>query len=84
MLNYFIDFEYLYETSRNVNFSSSVQGDRILMFNQFTMMMDIVEVYLQARGYKYLRFDGSVSVDERYGSCVFFVSLCGFSESVAT
>ncbi|XP_028409911.1 SWI/SNF-related matrix-associated actin-dependent regulator of chromatin subfamily A containing DEAD/H box 1-like [Dendronephthya gigantea] len=42
-------------------------GDRVLLFNQFVMMMDIVEVYLKKRGYKYLRFDGSTSVNERQG-----------------
>ena len=41
------------------------QGDRILLFNQFTMMMDITEVYLQTRQYKYLRLDGGTPVDER-------------------
>ncbi|CAB3985862.1 SWI SNF-related matrix-associated actin-dependent regulator of chromatin subfamily A containing [Paramuricea clavata] len=37
------------------------KGDRILLFNQFVMTMDILEVYLQTRGHKYLRLDGSVS-----------------------
>ncbi|CAB4025988.1 SWI SNF-related matrix-associated actin-dependent regulator of chromatin subfamily A containing [Paramuricea clavata] len=31
------------------------------------MTMDILEVYLQTRGHKYLRLDGSVSVCERQG-----------------
>ncbi|ESN92387.1 hypothetical protein HELRODRAFT_103742 [Helobdella robusta] len=42
-----------------------IKGDRILLFSQFTMMLDIIEVYLEFRGYKYLRLDGSTPVTER-------------------
>ncbi|XP_074657887.1 SWI/SNF-related matrix-associated actin-dependent regulator of chromatin subfamily A containing DEAD/H box 1-like isoform X2 [Tubulanus polymorphus] len=40
-------------------------GDRVLIFSQFTMMMDIMEEYLNARGYKFCRLDGSTPVSER-------------------
>lgn len=40
-------------------------GHRTLIFSQFTMMLDIMEKYLEIRGYKYLRFDGSTAVVDR-------------------
>jgi SNF2 family DNA or RNA helicase len=39
--------------------------DRVLIFTQFTMVMDIMEQYLRIRGHKYLRLDGSTPVQER-------------------
>ena len=39
--------------------------DRVLIFTQFVMVMDIMEQYLRIRGYKYLRLDGSTPVQER-------------------
>ncbi len=41
------------------------RDDRVLMFTQFTMVLDIMEQYLRIRGYKYLRMDGSTPVQER-------------------
>ncbi|XP_077977649.1 SWI/SNF-related matrix-associated actin-dependent regulator of chromatin subfamily A containing DEAD/H box 1-like [Glandiceps talaboti] len=41
------------------------RGDRVLLFSQFTMMLDIVEVYMQSNKYKYLRLDGRTPVSER-------------------
>ena len=41
------------------------EGKRILLFSQFTMMMDIIETYLKLRGHKYLRLDGQTPVGER-------------------
>jgi len=41
------------------------QGKRVLLFTQFTMVLDIVEVYLKLRNTKYLRLDGSTPVSER-------------------
>ena len=38
---------------------------RVLIFSQFTMMMDILEVYLKLRHYTYLRLDGQTPVSER-------------------
>eukprot|EP00039_Didymoeca_costata_P001435 m.52509 g.52509 ORF g.52509 m.52509 type:complete len:898 (+) comp10797_c0_seq3:163-2856(+) len=39
--------------------------DRVLVFSQFMQVLDILELFLKAEGYKYLRLDGSTSVDER-------------------
>jgi len=40
-------------------------GDRVLIFTQFVMVMDIMEQYLRIRGHKFLRLDGSTPVQER-------------------
>merc|ERR1712242_15287 len=40
-------------------------GDRILIFSQFVMVLDILEQYLRIRGHKHLRLDGSTPVTER-------------------
>uniref|UniRef100_A0A0K2U565 SWI/SNF-related matrix-associated actin-dependent regulator of chromatin subfamily A containing DEAD/H box 1 homolog n=1 Tax=Lepeophtheirus salmonis TaxID=72036 RepID=A0A0K2U565_LEPSM len=39
--------------------------DRILLFTQFTMVLDIIEDYLKIRGHNYIRLDGSTPVTER-------------------
>merc|ERR1719462_166668 len=39
--------------------------DRVLIFTQFVMVLDILEQYLKIRGFKYLRLDGSTPVLER-------------------
>lgn len=41
------------------------RDDRVLIFTQFTMVLDIMEQYLRIRGHKYLRLDGSTPVQER-------------------
>lgn len=41
------------------------QGHRVLIFSQFTMMLDILERYLRIREHEYLRFDGQTAVVER-------------------
>jgi len=40
-------------------------GDRVLIFTQFVMVMDIMEQYLRIRGHRYNRLDGSTPVQER-------------------
>ena len=40
-------------------------GKRILLFSQFTMMMDVIEVYLKLRGHAFLRLDGQTPVGDR-------------------
>lgn len=40
-------------------------GHRVLIFSQFTMMLDIMERYLDIRGHTFLRFDGQTAVTER-------------------
>lgn len=41
------------------------EGHRVLLFSQFTMMLDVLEPYLTIRGYRYLRLDGSTAVVNR-------------------
>jgi ATP-dependent helicase STH1/SNF2 len=40
-------------------------GHRVLIFSQMTQLMDILEDYFDLREFKYLRLDGSTSVDDR-------------------
>uniref|UniRef100_A0A4W4EFK3 Chromodomain-helicase-DNA-binding protein 1-like n=1 Tax=Electrophorus electricus TaxID=8005 RepID=A0A4W4EFK3_ELEEL len=40
-------------------------GHRILLFSQMTRMLDIMQDYLEYRGYSYERLDGSVRGEER-------------------
>ena len=40
-------------------------GKRILLFSQFTMMMDVIETYMKLRGHSYMRLDGSTPVGDR-------------------
>ena len=40
-------------------------GNRVVLFSQFTSMLDIFEDYLTMRGYKYVRLDGSCSRTKR-------------------
>ncbi|XP_031332867.1 chromatin-remodeling complex ATPase chain Iswi-like [Photinus pyralis] len=41
------------------------QGSRVLIFSQFTRMLDILEDYCFLRQYKYCRFDGTSDLEER-------------------
>ncbi|KAK8943780.1 Chromatin structure-remodeling complex protein SYD [Platanthera guangdongensis] len=40
-------------------------GHRVLLFSQMTRLMNILEIYLDMYGYKYLRLDGSTKTEER-------------------
>lgn len=40
-------------------------GHRVLLYNQMTRMIDLMEEYLQHRGYSYLRLDGSTNIATR-------------------
>ena len=42
-----------------------VKKSRVLIFSQFKMTLDILELFLQELNYKYLRFDGSTAINER-------------------
>uniref|UniRef100_A0AAR2LK11 Chromodomain helicase DNA binding protein 1-like n=1 Tax=Pygocentrus nattereri TaxID=42514 RepID=A0AAR2LK11_PYGNA len=42
-----------------------VGGHRVLLFSQMTRMLDILQDYLEYRGYSYERLDGSVRGEER-------------------
>ncbi|XP_033113341.1 SWI/SNF-related matrix-associated actin-dependent regulator of chromatin subfamily A containing DEAD/H box 1B-like [Anneissia japonica] len=39
--------------------------DRVLIFSQFVMLLEILEIYLQHRGHSYLRLDGQTPVTDR-------------------
>uniref|UniRef100_A0A915JJ26 Helicase C-terminal domain-containing protein n=1 Tax=Romanomermis culicivorax TaxID=13658 RepID=A0A915JJ26_ROMCU len=41
------------------------EGNKVLLFSQFTMVLDIMEEYLKQRKHKYLRLDGQTPVVER-------------------
>lgn len=40
-------------------------GSRVLVFSQTTTMLDILELYVQGKGYSYLRMDGTTAVGAR-------------------
>jgi SNF2 family DNA or RNA helicase len=40
-------------------------GHRILIFSQMTQLLDILQIYLEQKGYTFLRLDGTVKSDER-------------------
>lgn len=48
------------------NFPLILQGDRVVLFSQFTMMLDIVEVLLKHLKHRYVRLDGSTPIADRY------------------
>ncbi|KAL7739474.1 hypothetical protein ACLKA6_011336 [Drosophila palustris] len=41
------------------------EGHRVLLFSQFTMMLDVVEEYLRIRNHGFCRLDGATAVKER-------------------
>ncbi|KIO30057.1 hypothetical protein M407DRAFT_69719 [Tulasnella calospora MUT 4182] len=40
-------------------------GHRVLIFTQMTRVLDILEIFLNFRGYRYLRLDGATNVERR-------------------
>ena len=44
------------------------QGKKVLIFSQFTQMLNLLEEYLHSKGYKYERLDGSVKASDRTAS----------------
>lgn len=42
-------------------------GDRVLLFSQFTQVLDILELVLQTMDIKYLKLTGQTNVTERQG-----------------
>nr|XP_033796299.1 chromodomain-helicase-DNA-binding protein 1-like isoform X2 [Geotrypetes seraphini]XP_033796301.1 chromodomain-helicase-DNA-binding protein 1-like isoform X2 [Geotrypetes seraphini]XP_033796302.1 chromodomain-helicase-DNA-binding protein 1-like isoform X2 [Geotrypetes seraphini]XP_033796303.1 chromodomain-helicase-DNA-binding protein 1-like isoform X2 [Geotrypetes seraphini] len=42
------------------------EGHRVLLFSQMTRMLDILQDYMEYKGYSYERLDGSVRGEERY------------------
>lgn len=43
----------------------AANGDRVLVFSQFTTLMDILEAVLETMGVKFMRLDGSTKMDTR-------------------
>ncbi|KAF7662346.1 hypothetical protein LDENG_00238680 [Lucifuga dentata] len=41
------------------------KGDRVVLFSQFTMMLDIIEVLLKHLKHRYIRLDGSTPIADR-------------------
>ena len=45
--------------------SCYIKSSRVLLFSQFMMVLDVMEVFLQQEGHAYLRLDGQTPVTER-------------------
>ncbi|XP_009581718.1 PREDICTED: SWI/SNF-related matrix-associated actin-dependent regulator of chromatin subfamily A containing DEAD/H box 1 [Fulmarus glacialis] len=41
------------------------KGDRVVLFSQFTMMLDILEVFLKHWQHRYIRLDGKTQISDR-------------------
>ncbi|KAM6076174.1 SWI/SNF-related matrix-associated actin-dependent regulator of chromatin subfamily A containing DEAD/H box 1-like isoform 3-T3 [Chlamydotis macqueenii] len=41
------------------------KGDRVVLFSQFTMVLDILEVFLRYRQHRYIRLDGKTQISDR-------------------
>ncbi|KAJ5161391.1 hypothetical protein N7492_006783 [Penicillium capsulatum] len=48
------------------------QGEKTIIFSQFTSLLDLLEVPINRRGWGYVRFDGSMNVAERNASVTNF------------
>ena len=65
--NYLVSFDMQISCSFT-DVTCAEQGDRILLFSQFTMMLDIIEEYMKSRKHDYIRLDGQTPVVMRYVS----------------
>lgn len=41
-------------------------GSRVVLFSQFVIMLNIIDDYLQWKGYKFFRLDGKTPIDQRF------------------
>ncbi|XP_030348162.1 SWI/SNF-related matrix-associated actin-dependent regulator of chromatin subfamily A containing DEAD/H box 1 isoform X2 [Strigops habroptila] len=41
------------------------KGDRVVLFSQFTMILDILEVFLKQKQHRYIRLDGKTQISDR-------------------
>ncbi|KFQ47151.1 SWI/SNF-related matrix-associated actin-dependent regulator of chromatin subfamily A containing DEAD/H box 1, partial [Nestor notabilis] len=41
------------------------KGDRVVLFSQFTMILDILEVFLKQKEHRYIRLDGKTQISDR-------------------
>lgn len=48
------------------------QGEKTIIFSQFTSLLDLLEVPIMRRGWGYMRFDGSMNINERNASVACF------------
>lgn len=48
------------------------RGDRVLLFSQSTMMLDVLQDYLHMRRWAYERLDGSARAEERWAAVASF------------
>ena len=55
-------------------------GDKVLIFSQFVIVLNLLEAYVKIRGYTYVRFDGSTAREERSVRLTF--SLRSYCENV--
>lgn len=65
-----LDGSCLYDSSKMVWLKEHVphmvtEGHRVLIFSQWTRILDLLEVLLEELGMEYLRLDGSTPVSER-------------------
>jgi len=47
------------------NFSDPFADDQVLIFSQWTKLLDIMDYYFSEKGFEVCRIDGSVKLDER-------------------
>lgn len=40
-------------------------GHRVLLFSQMTLMLDLVEEFLELRGFSFVRLDGTTKTNDR-------------------
>ncbi|KAJ5174292.1 uncharacterized protein N7482_000169 [Penicillium canariense] len=48
------------------------KGEKTIIFSQFTSLLDLLEVPINRQGWKYVRFDGSMNINERNDSVTTF------------
>ncbi|XP_040183833.1 SWI/SNF-related matrix-associated actin-dependent regulator of chromatin subfamily A containing DEAD/H box 1 [Rana temporaria] len=54
-----------FEMLENLLSDLKKKGDRVVLFSQFTMMLDVLEVFLQHHQHRYLRLDGKTPIADR-------------------
>ncbi|XP_030904395.2 SWI/SNF-related matrix-associated actin-dependent regulator of chromatin subfamily A containing DEAD/H box 1-like [Melopsittacus undulatus] len=54
-----------FETLDHILSDLKEKGDRVVLFSQFTMMLDILEVFLKQKQHRYLRLDGKTQISDR-------------------
>ncbi|XP_075466054.1 SWI/SNF-related matrix-associated actin-dependent regulator of chromatin subfamily A containing DEAD/H box 1 isoform X3 [Ascaphus truei] len=54
-----------FETLERLLSDVKKKGDRVVLFSQFTMMLDVLEVFLNHHQHRYVRLDGKTQISER-------------------